>query len=222
MPLYPIAGFVLAVFNWISVEKKWPILEYITKPAIMLILLFWIGASTGLGGSMIWFTLGAVFCLLGDVFLMIPRDFFIFGLVAFLIGHLFYIVGFNDQPPYFSWLGAITIVLIAVYITWLYPKLARGLRAKGKKQLLIPVFIYAFVISAMVYSAVITWARPLWPNLAALSVTVGAVLFYASDSILAWDRFVDHIPHGRTANLIAYHTGQFGIIFGAIYHILNQ
>jgi uncharacterized membrane protein YhhN len=182
----------------------------------------WIGGTTGFGGSMLWFALGAFFCLLGDVFLMIPRDLFIFGLVAFLIGHIFYIIGFNDQPPYFNGLGGLTIIIVGAFIAWLYPRLVTGLKEKGKNQLVIPVFVYALVISLMVYSAVLTWSRALWPNLAALAVTVGAILFYASDSILAWDRFVKHISHGRTINLIAYHLGQFGIVFGAIYHLVNQ
>jgi uncharacterized membrane protein YhhN len=38
--------------------------------------------------------IGLVFSLGGDIFLMLPSDRFIGGLVSFLIAHLFYIVAF--------------------------------------------------------------------------------------------------------------------------------
>jgi len=220
MTYYPIlVASILAALNWIAADRKLKPLEYVTKPATMLALLWWIWSSVGLGGSMLWFTLGAVFCLAGDVFLMIPRDMFIFGLVAFLLGHIFYSVGLNNLAPYINFWGVILILIFGIYIWWLYPKLATGLKSKGKSGLKIPVLIYMLVISMMVYSALMTWTRPGWPTLAALSVSIGAVLFYASDSILAWNRFVNPLSHARLATMMTYHLGQFGIILGAILHL---
>jgi uncharacterized membrane protein YhhN len=217
MQIYPIVVILLlAVLNWISVDKKIKRLEYITKPAVMLALLWWFGVNVELGGQAIWFSLGLIFCLAGDIFLMLPRDMFIFGLLSFLLGHVCYIFGLNDQAPYTNWLGLITAVLLSVYMAWLYPSLVRGLNQKGKANLRIPVLIYALVISLMVYSAILTWSRPGWPDLAALSVSLGALSFYSSDSILAWDRFVRHLAHGRLITMVTYHLGQFGIILGAI------
>ena len=40
-----------------------------------------------------WFVAALVLCLIGDVFLMLPQDLFVFGLASFLLGHLAYIVG---------------------------------------------------------------------------------------------------------------------------------
>jgi uncharacterized membrane protein YhhN len=185
----------------------------------MLALLWWIGSSVGLGGSMIWYTLGVVFCLAGDIFLMVPRDMFLFGLVAFLVGHISYLVGFNDLGPYVNLWGAILILVLGIYVWWLFPKLAAGLMSKGKIKLKIPVLIYSLVISLMVYSACMTWTRQGWPLYSALAVSVGAIFFYASDSILAWDRFVTPIAHARLKTMITYHLGQFGIVLGAILHL---
>ena len=42
-----------------------------------------------------WFVAALVFCLAGDVLLMLPRDLFVPGLAAFLVGHVLFIVG----PP---------------------------------------------------------------------------------------------------------------------------
>jgi uncharacterized membrane protein YhhN len=91
MPYYPIIiAIIFAILDWISVWKKWTVLEYVSKPATMLALLWWMWLSGGLGGPMLWFTIGVVFCLAGDIFLMIPKDLFIFGLLAFLVGQMLY------------------------------------------------------------------------------------------------------------------------------------
>lgn len=219
MSYYPvIIVMILAILDWIGADRKIKPLEYVAKPATMLALLWWIWQSAGWGGSMLWFTLGAVLCLAGDVFLMVPRDMFIFGLLAFLLGHVFYVIGLNDIAPYINWWGAILIVILGLYLWWLYPKLAGGLSVKGKKSLKIPVLIYSLVISAMVYSALMTWTRSGWTTIAALLVSIGAVLFYASDSMLAWDRFLNPLSHARLRVMTTYHLGQIGIILGAMLH----
>jgi len=231
MSYYPvIIVLILAILDWIAAEKKLKPLEYAAKPATMLALLWWMWQSTGWGGSMLWFTLGAVFCLAGDVFLMVPRDMFIFGLLAFLFGHICYILGLNNVPPLVNMgglflliilenvLAIVTIIILAIYLIWLFPKLSRGLAEKGKKALRIPVLIYSLVISLMVYSALMTWNRAGWTNAAALSASIGAVLFFASDSMLAWDRFINPLSHARLRVMVTYHLGQIGIILGAMLH----
>jgi uncharacterized membrane protein YhhN len=72
----------------------------------------------------------------------------------------------------------------------------------------------------MVYSALMTWTRPGWSIISAIVVSVGAVLFYASDSMLAWDRFLKPLPHARLWVMVTYHLGQIGIILGAMLHAL--
>jgi alkenylglycerophosphocholine/alkenylglycerophosphoethanolamine hydrolase len=223
MTYYPaIVVVVLAVLDWIAADKKIKALEYFAKPATMLALLWWMWQSVGLGGSMLWFTMGVAFCLAGDVLLMLPIDMFIFGLLAFLLGHIFYIVGLNNSAPYFSLRGGLFIILLAIYAGWLYAKIARGLSSKGKNSLKIPVAIYAFVISLMVYSALMSWSRAAWPTNAAVLVSLGAILFYISDSMLAWDRFVNPISHARLKVMVTYHLGQIGIVLGAMLFTLNR
>jgi alkenylglycerophosphocholine/alkenylglycerophosphoethanolamine hydrolase len=219
MAYYPIIIVLfLAILDWIAADKKWKVLEYVTKPVTMLALLWWIWQSVGWGGSMLWFTLGAVFCLAGDVFLMLPWDMFIFGLVAFLLGHVCYVVGLNNIAPYINLWGGFLIILLGIYLLWLYPKLTKGLSAKGKMGLKVPVLIYSLAITLMVYSAWMTWTRPGWSMAAAIFVSIGAVLFYASDSMLAWDRFLSPLPHARLRVMVTYHLGQIGIILGAMLH----
>ena len=47
------------------------------------------------GDMRTWFVIALVFSLLGDIFLMLPSDKFVFGLGAFLLGHVAYTVGLN-------------------------------------------------------------------------------------------------------------------------------
>jgi uncharacterized membrane protein YhhN len=223
MNYYPlILVGALAVTDWVAADRKIKPLEYFAKPATMLALLWWMGLNAGLGGSMLWFTLGVAFCLAGDVFLMIPRDMFIFGLLAFLMGHICYIVGLNNNPPFINYWGGFLIVILGIYIYWLYPRLAGGLKRKGQNRLRIAVLVYALVISLMVYSALMTWTRPGWSIAAALSASLGALLFYASDAMLAWDRFLKPISHARLRVMASYHLGQVGIILGAIFYALGK
>jgi alkenylglycerophosphocholine hydrolase len=219
MPYYPIIiVMVFAVLDWIAAEKKWKPLEYVAKPATVLALLLWIGVSAGFGGSMLWFTVGLIFCLLGDVLLMLPPGLFIFGLLAFLVGQVCFVVGFNTSAPFINLWGVFLIIILGIYVGWLYPRVTSSLIEKGRAGLKIPILIYTVVISAMVYSAMMTWTRPGWIITAALAGSIGAVLFYISDSILAWDRFVNPIPHARLRTMVFYHLGLIGIVLAAIIH----
>ena len=217
MAYYPIIiVLIFAVLDWIAVEKNWKPLEYVAKPATMLALLLWIGLSAGFGGSMLWFTIGVIFCLAGDVILLMPPRLFIFGLLAFLVGQLSYVIGFNTSAPYLNLWGVFLAILLGIYVGWLYPRLAASLTEKGLVKLKIPVLIYAIVISLMVYSALMTFTRPGWLWAGAVSASIGALLFYISDSTLAWDRFVNPLSHARLRTMIFYHLGVIGIVLGAI------
>ena len=82
---------------------------------------------------------------------------------------------------------------------------SRVVRGAGEDdaRLAAPVAVYMAVISLMVVIAFGT-ARPF--------AIVGAVLFYASDGILGWNKFVEPVPHGRVAVMTTYHLGQIGLV----------
>ena len=88
-----IAALVFAALEWYFEYKKNGLGIYLTKPTVMLLLLAWLWLYAGvpdlmLGfetSSILWFVLGLVFCLGGDVFLMLPERFFLPGLDIFSI-----------------------------------------------------------------------------------------------------------------------------------------
>jgi len=77
-----------------------------------------------------------------------------------------------------------------------------------------PVLVYGTVITLMLLAAMLTLFRLDWNATAALLVSFGAVMFYFSDIILAWHRFVAPIQNGRMLNIGMYHLAQIAIVVG--------
>jgi uncharacterized membrane protein YhhN len=154
----------------------------------------------------------------GDIFLMLPKEQFIAGLVAFLLAHIAYIIGFNQTLPAFNIAALIWAVLLGIIAAQLYKQIATGLVKQSKESLLKPVLTYTAVIAIMLLSALITLSRPEWSSGAAITVSIGAALFMLSDAILAWNKFVQPIKNGRVMNMAAYHLGQIILIYGVVMH----
>lgn len=86
MYLWLSLAFIFASLEWLAVWGGWRRLEYFAKPAVMVCLFLWLYASTGLHGNTLWFGLGILFSLAGDVLLMVSLDrVFLFGLIAGVI-----------------------------------------------------------------------------------------------------------------------------------------
>ena len=204
---------ILAVLNWISVARSWKKAEYVSKPATLIVVIVaaWLITRGPHDAWMARFFLpGLIFSLAGDVFLMLPGErFFIPGLVSFLLAHVCYIMGLNPTlPP----LPALIPLVIAVVVGLLLVRgIASGLRRSGRMALLGPVALYGLVLSLMLFSAWATLFRPEWTALRRALVIAGASLFFASDSMLAWDKFVELLPGGHTKVMITYHLAQFAL-----------
>ena len=210
-------AFLAAIVNEIAEQKDKRIIVYIAKPAVMVFLLAWLYFYAGVGGALIYFALGIIFSLGGDIFLMLPNmdKWFLPGLVSFLVAHVFYTVGLNYTIPPLNIFGIFLAISIALFVAQIYRRLAAGLRAMGKDRLRFPVLIYSIVISLMWLSALQTIFDINWKTNASLLVSLGATLFVASDIVLAWFKFVGPIKYGRLINLTCYHLGQILLIVGA-------
>jgi len=210
-----VLALLAGMLDWYAVYRGWKKLEYFLKPVTMILLFGWfVGASGGLNGTALWFGLGLLFSLAGDIFLMLPKEQFIAGLVAFLIAHLMYIIGFNPDIPPFTPLGLFFVIVVAAIGKELYTKIAAGLEKQDKVALQKPVLAYTAIIAVMLTSALFTLFRADWATGAALTVSLGAALFMLSDAILALNKFVAPIRNGRIMNMAAYHLGQIVLIVG--------
>jgi hypothetical protein len=45
---------------------------------------------------------------------------------------------------------------------------------------------------------------------------LGASLFYVSDALIAWNRFIGETRHGRLAIIVTYHLGQVGLVLSLV------
>jgi uncharacterized membrane protein YhhN len=218
----PIVFFILAAMialvDWVAVVYGTRRLEYFAKPGVMLALLAAIGFTSEFRGPMLWFGLGIIFSLAGDVFLMLRRERFIAGLVAFLLAHMAYLTGLLSRPPQITLAGGIVAILVGLTGIQLYRAIRSGLVRSNKEKLKLPVMVYAVFISLMLLVALLTLvsANEFWLPTAALLVSAGALLFYLSDAFLAWNRFVQPLGHARLRVIIPYHLGQALLILGAM------
>ncbi len=217
MNIWLVLTFIFAFLEALAVSRNLPKLEYIAKPGVMVYLFLWLYFSTSLHGSTFWFGVGILFSLVGDVLLMNPTNtMFLAGLVAFLFAHIFYIVGFRSELGIGSAWSLILLALVLVNGVRVVRRIIGAMRAKGENGLVSPVIVYSLAISFMLYAAMSTLYDPAWKTNAALFVSLGAFLFYMSDVILAWNKFVSPIKNGHLFNIVIYHLGQIGLIAGVI------
>lgn len=215
--LWLILALIFALLEAIAVSKNLQRLEYIAKPAVMICLFLWLYTTTGLQGNTFWFGLGIVLSLLGDVLLIISFEgMFLLGLVAFLFAHIFYITGFQEELGTINSWSLILAMFIAINVGRLLRRIVGAMRTKGEKNLVIPVILYGTIISVMFYAAMSTVYDPAWKTSAAFFVSAGAFLFCASDTVLAWNRFVSPVKNGKVWNIALYHLGQIGLVAGVI------
>jgi len=201
--LFLTLALVAAAADWVAVQLDRKPLEYVAKPLTMLLL---IGAALALDPAVdavrTWFVIALVLCAVGDVLLMVPQDLFVFGLASFLLGHLAYIVGMHvdgvEVPRFF-----VGIIVVMVILGVIGTIILRAVRAGPEAQLAGPVVAYMFVISAMVASAI---------GVGRVASVVGASLFYASDALIAWNRFLKPTRYGRMAIIVTYHLAQIGLV----------
>ncbi|MCI0393780.1 MAG: lysoplasmalogenase [Chloroflexi bacterium] len=140
------------------------------------------------------------FSLAGDIFLMLPADRFLAGLVSFLLAHLGYIAAFADPAGfYLSPWGLLPFLLYGGFIyRLLWPRL-------GSMKL--PALVYMVAIVVMAWQALGQWVQT--GQSRALLAFVGALLFVASDSVLALNRFRKPIPHAQAIIMSTYFAAQW-------------
>lgn len=194
------AGLTIAA-HYLRPPRAW--LIYIFKPLTTLLIL----AVALAPGSFLadryagTIALGLAFSLAGDIWLMLPRNGFLPGLVSFLFAHVCYIVAFLDAPlaPSAAWpLLLLLPISGGLILRHLWPSLPASLKG--------PVSLYVAVIVLMATLAV---SRAMTYNdVATHSAALGALLFFASDAALAIDRFRRPFALAHIVVLGSYFIGQ--------------
>ena len=212
---------ISAVTDWIATWFSKPRLMYAAKPATLFFLILATYENTRWQSEMLFYGIGLIFCLLGDIFLMLRPRFFLPGLAAFLIGQVWYMVALHQTPlpsNALAYAGGFLLTLTTIIpVIFIYKKI----RAQnGPMYLAFAVILYGLIEGLFLVSASLTLFKVEWLPLHARLITLGAALFVVSDIILGIDRFDKPIAHGRTVVHVTYHLGQMIIAIIAIQHFL--
>jgi uncharacterized membrane protein YhhN len=189
--------------------------DWYMKPFLLPILIATVAVSENFATKKILLT-ALTFSWIGDIILLFTdkgEQYFIFGLVAFLLSHVVYILLFSKQQTtrtnnnkVIYWLGILAILTYFFFmIDTLLPKLG---------ALKIPVLVYAVVITTMLFFAFkgnLKWAIP-----ANNYILIGAIVFVSSDSILAFNKFYAPITHASFFIMATYCMAQYLIVKGIL------
>ncbi len=207
--LIPAALVLLAGLLYFAKKESIPG-QLMTKPFLSLLFIVAAMIQPHQGSTYYHLILiGLILCLIGDVCLIFfqSRKIFTAGLVAFLAGHVMYVIAFSSfgVSGVFLWIAAaVSLCLSACVFLWLRPSLG---------NMLGPVIAYVVIITAMVISAAAFANNTSIVLTARILVFCGALLFYFSDIFVARQRFVKKAFFNRAAGLPMYYAAQFMIAF---------
>lgn len=212
---------IVFIVHLVAVATGFRIGEWATKPLLIPLLgLHFVSGVTGFATRPSLYILVALFfSWLGDVLLIFQSAypvFFLFGLSAFLLAHIGYILFFyflrNQEGlklrPYL-------LVAVAAYYAILISLLSPYL---GEMRW--PVRVYGLVISAMLMLAAHGWF--LSDKKAGSYLCNGAMLFVLSDSLLAVNKFYHPFPGAGLAVMATYGLAQLLITAGAKQYLRNR
>lgn len=146
---------------------------------------------------------GLLLSTAGDVFLMLPGDWFVFGLGSFLMAHLAYLYALRLRGRWMAriWPFVLYALVAGSVLAWLWPYLPAPLR--------VPVVAYVAVLAAMAAQAAAVWAVRRSAGTAAAAL--GGAFFVLSDASLAIDRFAQPFAAAPALVLATYWIAQTGI-----------
>ena len=199
-------SYLLAPF-WYAEQIKtyWPLNAAIKGLAVIPLAAMAFSLVRGRGRMLL--SIALLFSSLGDIFLALRNgNYFVFGLLSFLVAHLFFITLWirHWSPPLQTsgkqkLLVVTLLVFLAAMLWWLLPI----------PNLSIPVAVYMCVLTTMVMTAALADFKSNW-------VVIGAVLFLLSDTLIALSTFKD-VVGGRLAGLLiwsTYYLAQYLMTFG--------
>ncbi len=237
-PLFALSYFLLLAFHLYAGEwagdhstyaDAWQYAAWGSKPLLLISLIVYFLSS---GRNMapfsfdFWILLALLFSLGGDVALIFQRissAYFILGLGSFLLAHLAYSAAFaknvltrplrdtrSRHQLAHIW-GPVVILGIAIaFYLKLYPHLL---------SMSIPVACYTAAIATMVILALKRSGRVTPASF--LPIAIGAFCFFASDAVLAWNKFVSPVALSHFWIMLSYGAAQFFIVWGALQYKID-
>lgn len=184
---------------WAKIQEN-ESLQFVFKPLTMLaiILLAFFNSSAPMSFYEKAILAGLIFSTVGDVLLIKDKQYFVQGLIAFLIGHIFYIAAFWTNPNWLSGLLYLSYIVFFFSILW-----------KHLGSLKIPVIVYAIALALMSWMALSGTIEN--HNHHTFHAFIGSVLFIVSDTLLAYNKFKTPISYAPVWILATYFLAQWFI-----------
>jgi len=203
--LLPFFLSVTAYFSWLVPHGE-PSLYVATIKClpILCLVLYVLVAQKLLGGAKHktqhekQIILGLIFSAIGDVCL-VWNNLFIIGMLAFGIGHVYYTLalGFRPLKLHFG-------LIMSLFGVGMLLALHEGLSG----IFLYAVPVYSVLLATMSWRALSFEAAD---SVMKFIISLGGLSWAASDSILAYDKFVTPVPYAQILIMSTYYFGQFGI-----------
>ncbi len=172
---------------------------FIVKILPLLLLLSWVFKTAGPQPR--WLISALLLCMLGDALLAWDGStLFIYGLAAFLAGHICYLLAMR---PYTQLRAALILpytVLAAAVLSLMWPNLG---------AIALPVLLYIVVLLAMSFATWCSGGSNRW-------LIAGGLVFVCSDSLLGLNKFYQPIPAADTLIMLTYYTAQYALIRGLL------
>lgn len=227
--LMVLTGIVFAIFllDWLAVGFLLRRAERFLKPLAMIMVIIWTltAAAWAVDILLVLLILAQAFGLAGDVLLQFGDRWFLNGLGAFLLGHLFYItllgwmITLNFRtfgfPPQVIWSLLLSLIVWSALLVVFY-RIFRPTAPKPTfpRQMWVAIQVYGWTLSALVMLSILfILSTPTFSKLL-LFLPLGSYLFFISDLLLGYDRFKRKLPTGRVWVMITYHLAQFSLAWG--------
>ncbi|WP_240359414.1 lysoplasmalogenase [Pyxidicoccus trucidator] len=192
-------GFLLAL----DLERR--DIRMVTKALPMLCLLLWLWPPRERYPR--WIFSGLVLSLLGDLLLELGPAWFLPGLGAFLLAHVSYSAAYLSVSRRPRLARALPFALLGVGASvFLWP---------GLGSLALPVTLYVAVICTMGWRSAAMMGNPVLARRAQWIALAGALMFTASDGLLAVKLFVRPLPGASYAIMLLYWAAQACIAVSA-------
>ena len=188
---------VLHIFGLLYSET----LGVLTKPFITILLavvyLFAVKKPS------FWYISALFFSFWGDTFLLFKDQFFLFGLVSFLVAHVLYI---KISSGYLKKNGFAKIITASIPFILVFGSIVLLIK-DNLGDMLVPVIIYGIIISAFGTLTLLNYQQQrttenLW-------LFLGALIFIISDSFLAVNKFYEARELYGITIMITYIVAQY-------------
>jgi uncharacterized membrane protein YhhN len=182
----------------------WPVIFKVLS--IFLLAVLGLRADVLLGGALALSSLGDFFLGVRWLGSLDERSLFLLGLGSFLIAHLVYIALFRKYRASISWKPSSARVWSVLAILVALGSML-GILWQSLGSMLIPVLVYSLVLSCMGISAILV-------DLGSPLAGFGALLFIASDAMIAISKFRGSFPGHEQLIWITYYSAQSLILRG--------